>query len=224
MPPNVVTQFMLHRDGGGYEFTQVPFAGGTIVGEPPAMYVFGSGGVSIFDGAGFTDAHLLEGLESLAGFGFNDVVQTGPCEMIAVGSKNVAGDAHALVARLGAPDWTDLGQAKAGAGAAPEQLASGTLVASTSNMVALTGAPPASLAMLVVGLTELSAPFKGGTLVPKPMLLLPLSTGSKGAAGLPFTWPAAVPLDTEIFFQFWVKDAAASNGFSASNALRGVAG
>ena len=223
-PPNTVTQFMLHWNGSGYAFTPVPYAGGTIVGEPPAMYVFGSGGVSLFDGAGFSDAHLLEGLESLAGFGFGDVVQTGPCEMIAVGSKNVAGDAHALVAQLGTPDWTDLGQAKPGAGAAPEQLASGTLVASTANMVALTGAPPASLAVLVVGLSELGAPFKGGTLVPTPMLVLTLSTGAKGAVGLPFTWPAAVPVDTEIFLQFWVKDGAASHGFSASNALRGVAG
>lgn len=99
-PPNVVTQYMLHWDGSGYEYVEVPFAGGTIVGEPPAMYVFGGGGVSVFDGSTWQDAHLLEGLEFLSSFGFGDVVQTGPCEMLAVGSKSVAGDARTLVAKL----------------------------------------------------------------------------------------------------------------------------
>jgi len=223
-PPNTVTQFMLHWDGSGHEFIQVPFAGGTIVGTPPAMYVFGSGGVSIYDGSSFSDAHLLEGLESLAGFGFSDVVQTGPCEMIAAGHKNVAGDAHTLIARLGPPDWTDLGLAKAGAGAPPEQLASGTLTPDTSNMVALTGGKPSAPAVLIVGLSELNAPFKGGTLVPVPLIVLPLATSNKGAVGLPFTLPAGVPFGTNVYFQFWIQDAAASQGYSASNALRGVSG
>jgi len=223
-PPNVVTQFMLHWDGSGYEFLQVPYAGGTIVGEPPLMYVFGSGGVSVFDGATFSDAHLLEGLESLAGFGFGDVVQTGPCQMIAAGQKIVAGDAHSLVARLGPPAWTDLGAAKPGAGGAPEQLAAGALVAQATSMVALTGAAPSSLAVLCVGLDAVDLPFKGGTLVPAPTIVLPLPTGTTGAAGLPFTWPAGIPQHTAVYFQFWIQDAAASHGFSASNALRGVSG
>ncbi|HZM01180.1 MAG TPA: hypothetical protein VFD43_13115 [Planctomycetota bacterium] len=223
-PPNVVTQFMLHWDGSGHEFVQVPYAGGTIVGEPPAMYVFGGGGVSLFDGGSFTDAHLLEGLEALAGFVLRDVVQTGPCQMLAVGHKWVAGDAHTLVARLGPAAWTDLGAAKAGRGAPPEGLATGTLDANTANMVALTGAPPATVSVLVVGLSQLNAPFKGGTLVPDPTLLLPFATGDDGAVGLPFVWPAQVPASTAIYLQFWILDPAASEGFSASNALRGVSG
>jgi hypothetical protein len=223
-PPNTVVQFMLHWDGSGYDFVQVPFAGGPIVGQPPLMHVFGSGGVSVFDGVSFTDAHLLDGLESLASFGLADVVQTGPCEMIAAGSKWIAGDAHTLIARLGPPDWTDLGLSKAGAGAPPEQLAAGTLVADTGNIVALTGAPPSAMSLLVVGLAQANQPFKGGTMVPSPTLLLPLPTSAKGVVGVPFTWPQGVPLSTEIYFQFWVKDSAATHGLSASNALRGVSG
>lgn len=223
-PPNVVVQFMLHWDGSDHEFIEVPFAGGTIVGEPPAMYVFGSGGVSVFDGNDFTDAHLLEGLESLSGFGFADVVQTGPCEMLAVGSQWIAGDAHGLVARLGPANWTDLGLSKAGGGPPPMQLAAGALEADTSNMVALTGAPPSAATALVIGTTVLRAPFKGGTMVPTPMLVLMLPASADGAAGVPFSWPADIPSGMSLYFQFWVQDASASYGYSASNALRGVSG
>ena len=221
-PPNQVVQFMLHWNGSSYAFIPVPYAGGPIVGDPPAMYVFGSGGVSVFDGASFADAHLLEGLEALASFGFSDAALTGPCEMIAVGQKIVAGDQRTLVARLGAPSWSDLGAAKPGAGAPPEMLAAGSLAASTSNTVALTGAPGGSLSVLVAGLSAIDAPFKGGTLVPHPQFVVPLAAGASGALSLPFTWPAMMPAGTEIYLQFWVLDPGATLGFSASNALRGV--
>jgi len=222
-PPNQVAQFMLHWDGSGYTFQTVPFAGGAIVGAPPAMYVFGSGGVSLFDGSSFSDAHLLEGLESLAGFGLADAALTGPCEMIAVGSKSLAGDAQTLIARLGPPSWVDLGASKPGVGAPPEMLAAGTLMGGSSNAVALTGAPGSTWAWLVAGMSALDAPFKGGTMVPDPQLVLPLQLGAKGAVLLPFTWPTAMPQDVSIFLQFWVQDPAASLGLSASNALRGLA-
>ena len=50
-----------------------------------------------------------------------------------------------------------------------------------------------SAATLIVGLSPLNAPFKGGALVPAPLLLVPLLTNAAGASGLPFTWPANVP-------------------------------
>jgi len=37
--------------------------------------------------------------------------------------------------------------------------------------------------------------------------------------GLPFTWPASLPGES-IALQFWIHDAGASQGLSASNALR----
>lgn len=93
-------QYMLHWNGSGYEYIDVPFAGGPIVGEPPAMYIFGSGGVTLFDGETFTDAKLTSGLEFLTSYGFGGVVQTGECEMIAAGFKWIAGDARSLIAQL----------------------------------------------------------------------------------------------------------------------------
>lgn len=221
-PPNTVVQFMLHWTGSGYDFVQVPYAGGTITGEPPTMHVFGSGGVSLFDGVTFTDAHLLEGLESLAAFGFADVDETGPCEMIAVGSQWIAGDAHTLVARLGPPAWMSLGAEKPGTGAAAELLGAGTLEGGSQNVVALTGSVTSTLAWLVAGTTEANLPFKGGTLVPAPQVLMPFAVGPTGVLGLPFTWPATLPGES-ISLQFWIHDAGASQGLSASNALRGNA-
>jgi hypothetical protein len=35
-------------------------------------------------------------------------------------------------------------------------------------------------------------------------------------------WPAGVPGGLEIFFQFWIVDAAATLGFSASNSVRAL--
>ena len=82
----------------------------------------------------------------------------------------------------------------------------------------------ARFATLVAGLSALQAPFKGGTLVPAPDVLLPLATDAAGALGLPFTWPQGVPAGIELYVQFWVQDASASHGLAASNALRGTAG
>lgn len=98
--PGEMTPFMLHWDGDDYEYVEVPFAGGSIVGEPPAMYVFGNGGVSVFDGVNWSDAELHDGLGFLTGFGFGAVTEIGECAMLAVGFKNVAGDARTLVAQL----------------------------------------------------------------------------------------------------------------------------
>jgi len=91
---------MIHWNGSGWEYVEVPFAGGPIVGEPPSMYVFGGGGVSVFDGVGFSDAHLDTGLEFLSAYGLRAVEQTDECEMLAVGWRSVAGDAKSLVAKL----------------------------------------------------------------------------------------------------------------------------
>lgn len=222
-PPNVVTQFMLHWDGSGYEFIEVPYAGGMIVGEPPAMYVFGSGGVSLFDGETFTDAHLLEGLEGLTGYGFGAVEQTGPCEMLAVGSKSAAGDAKTLVARLDPLAWSNLGHGKAGSRGLPVLSGSGSLAALSSNLLDLAGAAPASIATLVVGLSAVDLPFLGGTLVPNPQVLVPLPTSAEGGAALPFVLPVALPAATSLYFQFWIADPGAASGLSASNGVQGSA-
>ena len=71
-----------------------------------------------------------------------------------------------------------------------------------------------------IGLELLVAPFKGGTLVPAPDLLLAgLLTGPTGALILSGTWPAGIPSGFEASFQHWITDPAGPQGLAASNGL-----
>jgi hypothetical protein len=74
----------------------------------------------------------------------------------------------------------------------------------------------------VIGVSQINAPFKGGTLVPQPMLLVFLATNPVGDLNLAFLWPAGVPAGKSLLFQYWISDPGASNGVSASNGLEGV--
>jgi hypothetical protein len=179
--------------------------------------------VSLFDGQTFTDAHLLEGLDHLTSFGFADVHQTGPCEMIAVGSKHVAGDARTLVARLEPLAFANLGSGKSGSQGMPRLAGSGSLAASSSNLIALEGAAPSSIATLIVGLSAVDLPFLGGTLIPNPQVIVPLPTSAAGTVTLPFMVPQSLPAATSLYFQFWILDPAAAFGMSASNGIKGTA-
>ena len=128
---------------------------------------------------------------------------------------------------LGLPDhcsatWADLGLGKAGSAGVPQLTAVGRLAAGSDNQLDLSGAKASATATLVFGLSQIDAPFKGGTLVPQPLLLVTLATGPAGTLLLPFVFPAGVPAGLPLYFQIWVQDPGASFGLSASNALRGV--
>lgn len=122
------------------------------------------------------------------------------------------------------PTWVDVGGAKAGLTGLPVLTGLGDLSANSANQISLSNARPSSTATLAVGITALNAPFKGGLMVPDPIVLLALPTSAAGAASLPFLWPTGIPAGFPIWFQFWIQDAAASFGLSASNGLKGIAG
>jgi hypothetical protein len=116
--------------------------------------------------------------------------------------------------------WTDLGLGLAGAGGTPSLAGTGTLIGGQPVTLALTGAKVASTAALVIGLHQANAPFKGGTLVPMPDLLITgLPTGPSGALALSTTWPAGLPSGFTLHFQQWVVDATGPHGFTATNGL-----
>ena len=77
--------------------------------------------------------------------------------------------------------------------------------------------------MLFVGLSELGAPFKGGTLVPAVDLLVPLTTDAAGGTSLQATWPAGIPPGFNFWVQVWIADPGGPVGFAASNGLKGWA-
>jgi len=120
--------------------------------------------------------------------------------------------------------WTDLGFAKPGSNGTPALSGLGPLTAASPNQIDLVSAQPSSTATLIVGFSQLGAPFKGGVLVPNPQLVITLTTSPSGTLTLPFIWPSNVPAGLPLYFQIWISDPGASLGLSASNGLRGVSG
>jgi hypothetical protein len=121
------------------------------------------------------------------------------------------------------PTWFDEGHALAGIAGSPKLVGAGNLSAGSPNALTLTRAAPNAMAGLVVGLSNASLPFKGGTLVPAPdvgPVLVPTSGG--GGISLPFTMPAGLPAGTALWLQWAIPDAAAVKGVALSNALKGV--
>jgi hypothetical protein len=120
--------------------------------------------------------------------------------------------------------WIDLGFGMSGTTGWPWLFGTGPLTAGSSNQLSLIGAEPSAAAILVVGLSALYAPFKGGLLVPSPLVLVFTSTNPSGQLFLPFTWPANGPAGVSLHFQLWVSDSAGPAGFAASNGLKGTSG
>jgi hypothetical protein len=96
----------------------------------------------------------------------------------------------------------------------------GSLDAGTLATLALSHGKPNAPFVLVLGFSILGAPFKGGTLVPQPSLLLPATTNSDGRAVFNATWPA-LPGPVNFWTQAWLPDADGPHGFTASDALAG---
>jgi len=116
--------------------------------------------------------------------------------------------------------WKDLGLGLAGVNGTPVLSGAGTLLGGDPLTLALGNGKPFSSAALVLGFSQLNAPFKGGTLVPAADLLIPgLPLDAAGALALPATWPAGLPSDFTLYLQAWITDAAGPHGFSASNGL-----
>jgi hypothetical protein len=141
------------------------------------------------------------------------------------GTPDVYAQSVLADATLGAaPDaWSDAGSPLSGTHGAPTLAGSGPPCAGGLVTLALGGALENSTATLVVGLSALSAPFKGGTLVPNPdVLIAPLPTGPAGALELAATFPAGLPAGLSLWFQYWIADPAGPKGFAASNAVQAV--
>ena len=118
--------------------------------------------------------------------------------------------------------WSDLGSGLVGMSGIPTLSGTGDLLASSPITLALANAKPFSFAPLVVGVSSITAPFKGGTMVPKPDVVFPLFTDFFGGTVFGGLWPAGVPSGFATYFQWWIQDPAGPKGFAASNALAGT--
>ena len=83
----------------------------------------------------------------------------------------------------------------------------------------LSGAPSLSATTFVIGLSELSAPFKQGVFVPFPDWTVNFNMDVIGFFDFVATWPTGVPAGIPLLLQVWFADAGAPAGYAASNAL-----
>ena len=94
------------------------------------------------------------------------------------------------------------------------------LLPDTPLAIELRGAVPMAPCVLVAGTSVALAPFKGGTLVPQPDVVLPdLVTDAEGSLQVNAIWPADVPSGIALVLQAWIADSGAPQGASASEAL-----
>ncbi len=115
--------------------------------------------------------------------------------------------------------WTELGNGLPGL-FAPKLSGSGTLEPLSDLRLAACDTFPFSTLSLVVGFSDVNAPFKGGVLVPAPDLVVGLPTNGLGQVVLPTIWPSGVPSGISLWFQGWAPDFAAPHGLAATGALR----
>ncbi|MGQ0553425.1 MAG: DUF7948 domain-containing protein [Planctomycetota bacterium] len=136
----------------------------------------------------------------------------------------LSGSGAAFVVKIDLSTWTDVGQALPnGGGVSPRLMASGTLQPLSEGSLHVDKTPGNSLCVLVLGLSEIGLPFKGGVMVPVPHWIFPFLTNAQGELDLVWpSWPAGVPTGTELWFQAWIDDANSLAGFTASNGLTGT--
>ncbi len=134
------------------------------------------------------------------------------------------GDANmGFVLKFNCAPWTDLGHGLASRGGIePHFIGSGDLVAGGVTSLALNHAVANAPAFLVVGLSQVALPLKGGTLIPEPVLIIEFVVPATGGFDLTFPWPSGLPVGTEIVMQAWIADAGGPVGFSATNGLSAV--
>ncbi|MCB9896477.1 MAG: hypothetical protein H6825_00610 [Planctomycetes bacterium] len=119
--------------------------------------------------------------------------------------------------------WATLAQGLAGASGVPVLTGTGSLEVGATTTLTVKRALAASTSWLVVGASALEAPFKQGTLVPSPDIVVGgIPIDSAGTANLSFAWPGGIPAGVATFYQVWIADPAGPAGFSASNGLQGL--
>ncbi len=83
---------------------------------------------------------------------------------------------------------------------------------------------PGNRVFLIVGTSLLALPWKGGTLLPNPDLILgPFSADADGHVALSGTWPPGLPAGFSTWYQTWELTSSTPSGLKWSNGLHGVA-
>src|SRR5207244_2721915 len=119
--------------------------------------------------------------------------------------------------------WKDVGAALAGSHGTPQLIGTGTLQAGSQIDVRIVNGKPLGSAALAIGPFAIGAPFKGGTFVPFPAVIvfgLPLDGAGGFSGGGAFY--GGLPPGTALWFQAWMADATGPVGFIATNGLQAL--
>ena len=116
--------------------------------------------------------------------------------------------------------WTRIGLAIGGSGGVPQLRGTGALTAGSPTTLTLNSGKPSTTVYLLVSPFSLFVPFKGGTLVPSPDLLIIVAADGAGGFSLGAPWAAGLPAGTQIWFQCWQSDATGVLGWISTNGLR----
>jgi hypothetical protein len=173
------------------------------------------------------EGQFFGGLADGDGFGsalvsLGDMNGDGRADLLAGAHLSGADDAGKLWALFLHNPWLDRGESLAGTGGPPRLGGSGSLLPETPASLTLSDGLPGVTAFWVLGFSDLSAPFKGGTLVPFPDIAAPVPLDGAGGVTLPTLWPTGIPTGFEFLNQFWIPDPGGPKGFASSNALEGT--
>lgn len=138
---------------------------------------------------------------------------------------NTSGEDNFVYDNMASP-WTDLGLAYQPIPntSEPRLSGSGTLKPNTLVTLHTQDAPSNGLVTLVVGLTRIDMPFRGGVLVPAPDVVLSgLNSDSEGTLEVLFSMPLGVPAGTDIYLQGWAVEALSPTGLVSTNGLQATA-
>jgi hypothetical protein len=136
--------------------------------------------------------------------------------------NNVAVNQTITVSAPEDDNWTRVGLGKGGLNGVPQLRGVGSLAGGTTVEVTLTSGKPGSSAFFVMSAASLQAPFKGGTLVPFPDIILDFPTNGSGVSAPATTWPLGVPAGAKLWFQVWQQDPTGYSGWISSNGLVGT--
>ncbi len=117
--------------------------------------------------------------------------------------------------------WNNLGFGLAGVSGDPLLFGTGPLAVGSDGALVLVNAAPSRPAMLFISLSGAPTTFKGGKLVPVPVLAT-LAGFTSPVGEIPIgwaAWPSGIA-GVSLYFQYGLSDPAAVKGVALSNALR----
>jgi len=134
-------------------------------------------------------------------------------------AASVTDSNHVAMLYSTAGPWTVLTKGLAGTHGIPRLLGTGSLETFAPYEFTLRDARETAPALIFVGVNQLNVPFKGGTMVPDPILpALLFETDPTGTLALGGAWPPGAS-GGSLVLQFWVIDPAGPLFYAGSNGL-----